>query len=192
MHLNKRLLSVALAVMAASLVAVPTASADTATCTFDGVAGTIDPDIQPAPNLGGGGVYQFSGGADCEYVDTTGAGSGTEYSTSAAITSSGEFDNDICGTGWAFSNWAGLPSDEPPTGSTQVNFANANATDITSVRYMIRFSSGAGALRMTEINGAANSVGGGFVQILPSPGSSCTGPPGVSSFDVLGGFTGVV
>jgi hypothetical protein len=165
----------------------PTASGVTASCTFDGVA-TIDPDIPPIPVTGGGGTYSFSGGADCQYSDDTGPGAGTNYQTGASISSTGEFQNDICSTGWAFSNW-GMPIDDADrVGTTTVNFVNANATDITSVRYMIRFDGGIGKLKMQEINGDLSSNGAGVVQILPSPGSSCTAPPGVSSFDVLGDF----
>jgi hypothetical protein len=192
MHLTKRFLLLATVVAAASFVVVPSASADSATCTFDGVAGTIDPDIRPAPETGGSGTYTFGGGASCEYVDTTGAGANTEYNTSATIASSGEFNNIICSTGTAFSNW-GLPPDDPDkVGSTQVNFANGNATDVTNLAYKILFTGGNGRLVIKDVNGSATSGGSGVVQILPSQGSSCTAEPGVSSFDVLGGFTAAI
>ena len=193
MHLTKRFLVLALAALAASFVVVPSASADSATCVFDGVAGNISPVIPPAPTTGGEGTYTFNGGADCQYVDTTGAGANTEYATTAAIASSGEFQNNICSTGWAFSNWGLPPDDADLVGNTTVNFANANATDVTSLSYQIRFTGGNGTIfNIRNVNGSATSAGTGNVQILPSAGSSCTGPPGVSSFDVLGGFSAAI
>lgn len=119
--------------------------------------GPVHPPIPPFPTLGGNGEYQLGGTADCEYVDTQnnlnvpGDESPTAYATTATINSTGDYQNDVCSTGWAWSNW-----NLPP---------------------------------VKEINGDLTSHGTGEVQILPSPGSSCTAPPGVWSFDVLGVFS---
>jgi hypothetical protein len=191
MHLTKRFLLLALAALAASFVAVPTASADTANCTFDGVAGTIDPDIPGIPATGGGGDYSFSGGAQCRYHDNTPPIPAVPvYLTNATISSTGEFQNNICSTGWAFSNWGmGLIDDPDRPGTTTVTFDNPNATNITSVRYQIRFDGGNGQLQMQELNGDLSSHGAGVVQLIPSPGSGCGPGETVKSFDVDGNFT---
>jgi hypothetical protein len=177
------------------LVAAPTASANSAECTFNGVAGTIDPDIPGIPTLGGSGLYTFSGGAQCVYGDTRdnpnvpGDESPTVYPTPATIETSGEYANDVCSTGWAFSDW-GMPPDDPDRpGVTDIDFHDPRANDIDRMRYMIRFTAGNGHLVARDINGNLTSHGTGQVEILPSAGSSCAPGGSVSSFDVTGAFS---
>jgi hypothetical protein len=176
------------AAAACLLVAAPAASADTATCSLSGVAGNLAPNIWPMPTTGGAGVYSFSGRADCQYVDDV---LGPLGAVAATIASSGEFKNDTCSFGWAFSDWGMGPIDDPDrTGATTMNFAHSRATDITAMRYMIRFDAGVGQLVIQDVNGNPSARGAGEVQIITSPGSSCLpGSSGVSSFDVLGAFT---
>ena len=158
------------------------AQADSVECLFSGVA-DLDPPIRRAPLLSGDSTYNLTADGDCEYIDTTGPGAGTAYETRLVINSSGLYRNDICLTGWIVSNW-----DNPlRPGTTSVNFEAANATDITSMRYLGRLTAGTGDIAIKAVNDAPDSVGDGWLVTLPRFGS-CTEPPGVYSLDVLGQF----
>jgi hypothetical protein len=170
------------------LAAAPAASADTVNCTFDGVAVTLDPDIPGIPATGGGGDYSFSGGAQCRYHDNTPPIPAVPvYLTNATISSTGEYQNDICLTGWWFSNWGIGPIDDADrVGTTVVSFANPAATDVVGLRYMVRWTQGVGVLEGQEANGDPTSRVSGALYAEPSPGSSCSPGTGVSGYELNG------
>jgi hypothetical protein len=198
MHVKKTFLSLAVAAVAASFVAVPAASAsETASCTFTGLAGNIAPAIPAAPATGGTGTYDFGGNAaSCTYVNTaTGV---VVPSTTAVIKSTGRFENDVCGTGRAFGNGSDRPVGTTGPG-TYIDFADPRIPDIHQVDYRIDFVGGVGALRggsLTTkdgsstpgtINGAGDWRATGEIDIRPAvPGGCVTSP--VAAFDVTGNF----
>lgn len=167
-----------LAASMAILVAPPAAHADTVHCLWNGVA-QLSPPLQPL--IGGDSQYVLGGGGECQYVDTTGPGAGTAYETWARISSTGWFRNDVCLTGWIESNW-----DVPPrSGTTTIEFWDAKATDVVSMRYIGRLTAGTGDVAIKDVNGDPNLLGDGWLVTLPNAGS-CGPPPGVSGLDVLG------
>lgn len=151
--------------------AAPAASADGVTCSLNAVAGNGTPGVG----------YSFSGSADCQYLDTTGAGAGSVYATTAALVSSGDFGIDICPSWWFFSNWNLPPDDAPDDGTTNVNFIDPRATDITAMKYKIRFTAGLGQMAIREVNSSPTSGGHGAILLSPP---AC----GAGAFAVSGSF----
>lgn len=177
MHLLKRSLKVLpLALVAASFMAPtsPAMAADpgTATCTFTGLAGNLQPPVRPLPQTGGGGGFDFSGDATCHLTH----GATVAPNVSATITASGTYANIACGTGTAEGD-ANIVFAPNPTG---ILFGDAH--------FIIRFASGVGALHITSFldNLGHRGQGGGEVTIVPAQGSCASG--GVSAFTVAGGF----
>lgn len=154
------------------LAAAPAASADTATCTFDSVAGTLDPDTPVFPATGGG-EYSFSGAAQCRYHDRTPPIPAVPvYLTSATISSAGEYQGNPCVVGDFFSE------------TTTVTFFNPSATDTASMRQHLHFVGGSGVMTMEEVNGDTWSHGGGAVELSPTDCAAV----GLSSFALSGSF----
>ena len=183
MHLKKRVALGAMAAIAASFaVAVPSASAaETASCTFNGLAGNITPGVRsvlnPAGPTGGSGTYTFGGSAlSCSYANSdTGV---VVPSTSASINSRGAFSNLVCSTGTA--------DGDPAAGGTTINFADPRVPDVTSASYHIQFVGGQGHMTVASFNDQA-VTGGGYVKITPAVGNCVT--QDVTAFDVTGSFT---
>ena len=182
-RLTKRLFLM-LSLTALAAVAFGGASAQAATsgtCVFTGLAGSITgpgPGVPPiiAGPLGSG-TYTFQGDSPaCVILNTAGnpVATGTAH-----ITSSGSYQNVLCGTGTA-------------TGTAQVAFNNGQTFN---VGYTIAFASGVGALAVTS-----GATGGGEVTIVPGDvpqpvgngsGGNCI-TTGVTAFQVYGAFTAVV
>src|SRR6476619_5858682 len=83
-------------------------AADTATCSFTGLAGNLNPPIPAALNDPGGpttteiGTYNFAGDATCVAVEgDTGDNPATSGVYAVHIVSSGNYANKVCGTGTA-------------------------------------------------------------------------------------------
>jgi hypothetical protein len=200
MHLKKRIFTLALAAMAASAVAVPSASAAEITdCTFTGLAGNLTPDIQPAPTLGGAGTYNFGGNAlQCTYVNTA---TGQTVNTTARIESTGRYENDVCSTGRAFGHTTSRPVGTTGNG-TYIDPADPSVPNITQVDYRIDFQGGEGALRGGNLitkdgssaTGTVNNDAGwravGFVNIRPANQGGCVTAP-VDAFQVTGHFRAI-
>jgi hypothetical protein len=183
MRSTTRFMGLAFAATAAIALSAPTAGfADTATCTFDGIA-DLSPSMRRAPLLAGDSAYTFSASADCQYVDTTAPGAGTAYETSAQIAGTGLYRNDVCLTGWLLSN---LDNPLRP-GRTTISFANPNATGVTSMRYVARLTAGTGPLAIRDINGDPSHAGAGSLVSVPNRGS-CVDPAGVSQLAIIGEF----
>jgi hypothetical protein len=111
------------------------------------------------------------------------------------ITSNGDYDNLVCGTGWAYD----LGGDT----TTTVTPDDSSFPTIQGVGYEIVFAGGTGPMRIGEGSATApsalgqplagNYVGAGVVNILPDnapPAVGCATAP-VDQFVVNGGFAGV-
>jgi hypothetical protein len=155
-----------LAVMAAMFVGSSTANAalgDGGVCVFDGLAGGLTPAIQDTVNdvTGGNplsierGGYTFNGDATC--VGTVG---GTVFAPTAGpdnvdLSSVGNYDNIVCGTGTAHDHDGDL------TSVTAVSGTGVGAS-IRNVGYEIPFVGGNGPLLIglgTNISGAVHDLG---------------------------------
>ena len=186
----KRMLSLSVAVVVASLAfgASSALAADSATCAFTGLTGSLTPAIPAAANDPGGinsietGDYTFNGDATCVVVEGDVGDPPTNSGVYAVtIDSAGQYENQVCGTGWARgtdpnqTTVTGGPPGEGPVNTT----------------YEIRFVGGAGTLDITGgFTPQHDSVdGAGYVQIVPSQGN-CVNED-VSEFTVAGAFTAV-
>jgi len=163
-------------------------AADTATCSFSGLTGSLTPPIPAAANDPGGvstielGSYTFNGAATCVAVEGDVGDPPTNSGVYAVtIDSAGQYENQVCGTGWARGTdpnqtiVSGFPAGEGPVNAT----------------YEIQFVGGAGTLRITGgFTPQHDSLtGGGYVQIVPEQGN-CVNED-VSQFRVAGSFTAV-
>ena len=173
MRLIKRSLKVLpLALVAAALLA-PTASAapQSANCVLNGVTGDLTPPVKAILNgTGGSGTFTFEGGAVCSGV----IGGTPLSSTSAHISASGTYTNQVCGTGTA-------------DGTATIDF-NVNGVRASS-NFHIDFRGGQGVLTLTynvTAGGTGSGSGQGAISIVPS-GGNCVNED-VSEFTVLGGF----
>lgn len=166
------------------LVAVASAPADTVTCTA-GVGASVTPAIQRVPALAGDSEFAVGGTGGCQYVDTSGPGAGTAYTTDVSVSSTGIYRNDVCLTGWIVSNW-----DNPiRPGRTTLDFVNPNATDVTSMRYLGRLTGGAGPFTIKDINGNPSLVGDGWQLWRAETGSgSCVDPGGITRLTIFAQF----
>lgn len=89
----------ALAPAGASAVSKP--DTDTDTCSFNGLAGALDPNVNPVsagPNIGD---YRFSGAGTCVVIDHSGDSDGVTQVLQPTISSFGDYINEVCGTGYA-------------------------------------------------------------------------------------------
>lgn len=179
------------------------ASAGTYTCSFDGLAGTANSDD---PADGGvssvqrdledndlldfdAGSYEFTGGGTCIHVDNDDGSDGTGVYT-GTISSTGRYNNQICGTGTATSNAANGGStsvtvEGSPTGNP---LADAEGP-VSDVDYHIDFTGGNGLLTINSATNANGETGGGagYVNIHPSQGNCVN--ESVKEFLVSGSFT---
>jgi hypothetical protein len=180
--LNKRFLMLALAAMAAAAFVVPaSASAAQGSCAFTGLAGNIQPGVML---VGGAGEYEFSGTGQCVLNGVA--------APNAQILSRGDFRNDICGTGIAFSNDPGHPPVDASDDTTTIDDPSTPGTDITSASYHIDFRATQGTLEVHKINGVNETQSpNGHVAITPAPGESCTDTTGVNAFNVTGALHAV-
>jgi hypothetical protein len=140
----------------------PASAAQTLVCpAFLGSTDTLTPPVQ---FQGGTGTFSFHGPATCSLNGSTPA------ANNSTITSTGSYNNIVCGTGTA-------------TGSAAIKVGTAAPVNLT---YTIQFVGGAGA-----ITGTGTSTGGGPVHIRPSL-TNAANPPGdcVTKFDVVGAFAG--
>lgn len=173
-----------------------------------------------APSIAAGGEdgdYSFATAADgvrCLYVPTGAAGPSRVAGVySGTITSNGEYDNQVCGTGWAKDNgtdstgFGGVELtkvDLPDIGATTGPAADIvdDAATGTATTYRIDFRAGQGALNITSATNADGETGSGQdvdgVVIIeptsPAPNAStvpCVTANGdVTGFTVAGAFTG--
>ena len=166
------------AALAVAALAVPaSAHAGTISCAFDGVAGNVSPAVML---MGPTGHYDFATPAGSPGTQCSRAVGVWETST---ISSVGQYDNYICGTGTA---WSGF-QDTLPTDQTTVNLSGGTA-EIVSAEYTIDFRAMQGTLRIHEVNGRPELGGDdvdGHITIIPRTGSCTTG---VTAFEVAGAF----
>ena len=162
-------------------------AADSATCAFTGLAGNLQPPIPAAANDPGGpttterGLYEFNGSATCVAIEGDVGDPQQAGVSPVTLRSAGRYENLVCGTGSAIA--------EDPN-ATQVDGFPAPEGPVNTT-YVINFTGGAGALRITGgfTPQHGNVTGGGYVQIVPAVGNCAT--TDVSAFTVAGAFTGV-
>jgi len=116
--------------------------------------------------FGGGGTYTFPTGT-WQGVVNGGAGAG-------AVSSSGSFDNLVCGTGGA--------------ASANTTVFGGAASTINSVYYDIWFFAGVGVLQGSLLNGGNTDITVGPVDIIPT-GTPGTGNSGGGIGTCTPGFT---
>ena len=141
-----------LAVVAAMFAGTSSAQATAGVCVFEGLAGTLEPDIPP---ISADLSPDFEQGA-YEYTGSTAACAGEfggepEVSAEVQIDSAGLYDNILCGTGFAHDVDG---SDTTVEGTSLVGPpVDANGEDTISIGpgeagYEIAFVAGVGALRI--------------------------------------------
>jgi hypothetical protein len=173
MHLKKRFHLLSLAVVAAAMVAVPSAaSADTGACVFQGLAGNINPGVML---VGGTGAYEFSTPTTSPRNQATLCSYNNSAPAVSKIVSKGTFVNMICGTGTADGTEAETKIDQGADGTNE----------ISSAAYHIDFRGTQGTLDISRVNGRTETLGpvNGHVSITPTVGSCTTG---VTGFEVAG------
>ena len=198
MQLAKRCLPAGLGALALGLGAAPSApAAEIVSCTFTELRFDLTPAVRPAPQQGGSARYDFGGDSvTCSYENTN---TGRRIPrTAATIASTGNYENDLCGTGRAFGDTAARGAGATGNG-TYVDLADPAAPDITQFDYRIDFFASAGTLRggdlarkPTDAPGTVNGQSGwrvaGKAHIRPATGGGCVLAP-VSAFHLSGTFT---
>lgn len=168
-----------------------------AVCVFDGLSGQLDPPLeQPPGSMGQHGSYSFTGDANCAAREADGDVLAPDADgANVTITSNGEYDNVVCGSGWAYD----LGGDT----TTTVTPDDPAFATIQGVGYEIMFAGGTGPMRIGQGAATAPSAGGqelagdyvgaGVVNILPDtapPDVGCANAP-VDQFIVTGAFAAV-
>lgn len=182
----------------------PPPGGDPLTDTDNGVSSPLLGPVTPA---GADGSYHFDNIGQaapslCLAVDDVGETDdpGTTYPDGpdtglfeAEISSDGEYDNRICGTGLASSRAEHPttvdvePARDPVLGT---ELALGNGEDFTDAIYNIVFAAGSGPLEISfaENENTETGVGAGIVNILPTPGNGNCITEDVEEFQASGAF----
>jgi hypothetical protein len=173
-------------------------AADTATCAFTGLAGNLTPPIPAAANDPGGvssierGTYNFAGDATCVKLDTDTDDAANNGVYGVRITSNGDYENQVCGTGKAYGRTLGATQLVATSGTSLAGAAGWEGP--IGATYDITFTGGAGALvvhqaQNSERTSSNGTNGGGYVQIIPADGNCVT--TDVGAFTVAGSFSAI-